>query len=167
MLIDSFHTAVEFCLGSNVWALSTSGHWSWKTSWYLVNLSCLSLKWTFIPSGRLCLLDERKGFLHISYMDFIHHLYFKTPFKISPNLCQTENDGINIQITFLSPKRSSQLGLETYQETSLSTRARSNWFRLRFRLWLLCSHSPNKPNKGRNCSGVQSKCPKKKQQKKT
>lgn len=137
------------------WNLEKLLHINWE-----LNLSCLSLRWagklihtlTVTPSGLLAVLlvffMSIKA-LHILNMQ--HNIYILRQHLNFIKLCEIKNGGVAFRSRSQSKWRS-WLGLEAYQEASLSTRAQSNWFGL---LWNACVlTSPNKPNKGRNCSRV-------------
>lgn len=57
------------------------------------------------------------------------------------------------------PKWSSRLRLEAYQETLLSTRARSNWFRLRLTVIAMISWVQTNQHRGETAPGFKISCP--------
>lgn len=134
---------------------------SWKSSWYQFGTEpelsefeiSSSTPWPSHPQAccqfYVRLLHEQTGFAH-----FIHgasHLYFKTPFKFH-KMRETKNGGTAFRSRSQSKQRS-RLSLETYQETSLSTRARSNWFGLHPTVIAVFSRVQTNPTKGETAPG--------------
>ena len=113
-----------------------------------------SSPWSSQPQGYckfyLCLLHEHEGFAH--FIQAAHHWYFRTSCSLHKN-CARPRIMKSHSNHVVSPKHGSRLGLETYQENSLSTRALSNWFSLHPAVIAVFSWVQTNPTKGETAPG--------------